>query len=209
MSKHNQYQGLLFDQKTMNQIIGKIKIFDEIISQVSTHDFTLATNDGYKMTFPKASLSLYIPYFDGLFNANMSESTSSIVNLDYTKNEVYYILFLAVTGSVFTREEIIYNIINRKLIVDFEDWLSRVNVAFYFGLTDTYYKEWFSKMLTCCVDSSNTNFELIESMLDLGLDVSSLDIIILKTLEKKPDLHFMKVLFDHKNYGIGFLEERR
>ena len=158
-----------YDEKTLNLIKYTIEMFDNLIKQTVDHDFTIKCKNGKSVTFFKSFLA-YIPYFKRIFSIKFGTCPSVWV-VNFTKKEVKYIIFIAMIGSVFNKDELINKLPNGTIVLKPTDWLKRIQIAKYFGLDSKFYKDLYSNVMARCLTKENVSIDIIKKLIDLDIIV--------------------------------------
>ena len=181
-----------------------IKLYEILINDTDGHNFTLISQSGDHISFQR-SLLKKIPYFEGMLSTNMLETELNSVKLDFNKEEIEYMLWVATTGIVFNKEEISNLLPNGTFEVDHDKWIDRFQVLSYFGLNNTQIVDWFSSVITNGMNKKNTSLDDIKTLVEAGLNITKLKKILTHLLKNTFDEKLLGVLYNHKNYGIKFI----
>ena len=176
--------------------------YDRINSMKVLNDFKIQTSDAQTIEIPKSILFLHIPYFRKAFDNHMKELKDNSVKVNFDKEDMDYLIWVGVTGSIFTKQEL--EVVS---VVTPEMWINRFQVLSYFFCEDPAMKKNVEKYLMQSIQSTNDiSMQLIQALIHFTFDITTvMDQIISFIWTSYPSVIDEKALSEvlqDKIYGV-------
>lgn len=187
---------LIFDILTDKIIDNQYSLYKKIMDDsTNKHNFTFECNDGKEVKIPIHILAYYVPYLETLLNFGMREVAQSKVTIDFSSEDIQYMIWYSITGFPFKKEELEIEYSN---VISCQEWIHRFEILQYFFVGDKSIKKIIKKCLFeyICPDYLDKN--CVIALLHLEIDISKyidnyIDIICQILYESKPfDIELMK-----------------